>query len=77
MMMDSRQGGSVDEKRMNNNYVHSFLSRGDPDQIGMSNQGGGDRIRTGVQTYSSKAFYMLILFCYFGKQLETNNRLLP
>lgn len=23
---------------------------------------GGDRIRTGVQTYSSKAFYMLILF---------------
>ena len=24
--------------------------------------GGGDRIRTGVQTYPSKAFYMLILF---------------
>jgi hypothetical protein len=27
---------------------------------------GGDRIRTGVQTYSSKAFYMLILFWDFS-----------
>ena len=24
---------------------------------------GGDRSRTGVQTYSPKAFYMFILFC--------------
>ena len=40
-------------------------------------QGGGDRSRTGVQTYSSKAFYMFILFCYVGNQLETDNRLIP
>ena len=38
---------------------------------------GGDRNRTGVQTYSSKAFYMFILFCYVGNQLGTNNRLIP
>ncbi|GEM_PF-2751112 len=38
---------------------------------------GGDRNRTGVQTYSSKAFYMFILFYYVGNQLGTNNRLIP
>jgi len=32
--------------------------------------GGGDRIRTGVQTYSPKAFYMLISALFVGKQQE-------
>ena len=31
---------------------------------------GGDRIRTGVQTYSPKAFYMLIPELFVGKQQE-------
>lgn len=32
---------------------------------------GGDRTRTGVQTYSSKAFYMFISFCIVGGKLGT------
>ena len=32
--------------------------------------GGGDRIRTGVQTYSPKAFYMLILLLIVGNEQE-------
>lgn len=32
--------------------------------------GGGDRIRTGVQTYSPKAFYMLITALIVGKKQE-------
>ena len=38
---------------------------------------GGEENRTPVQTYSSKAFYMFILFCIVGKQLETGKRLPP
>ena len=34
--------------------------------------GGGDRIRTGVQTYSSKAFYMLICSLIVGKRQGNN-----
>ena len=33
---------------------------------------GGDRIRTGVQTYSPKAFYMFIPALVVGKQQETD-----
>jgi hypothetical protein len=33
-------------------------------------KGGGDRIRTGVQTYSPKAFYMLITALIVGKKQE-------
>jgi hypothetical protein len=33
---------------------------------------GGDRIRTGVQTYPSKAFYMFIPALIVGKQQETD-----
>ena len=33
---------------------------------------GGDRIRTGVQTYSSKAFYMLISLLFVGNEQEMN-----
>ncbi len=33
---------------------------------------GGDRIRTGVQTYSSKAFYMFISSLVVGGKQETN-----
>lgn len=43
----------------------------------MPEKSGGDRNRTGVQTYSPKAFYMFILFYYVGNQLGTNNRLTP
>ena len=45
---------------------------GDPDLIGMSKDCGGDRIRTGVQTYPSKAFYMFIPALIVGKQQETD-----
>jgi hypothetical protein len=34
--------------------------------------GGGDRIRTGVQTHSPKAFYMFIPALIVGKQQETD-----
>lgn len=34
--------------------------------------GGGDRIRTGVQTYPPKAFYMFIPALIVGKQQETD-----
>jgi hypothetical protein len=34
----------------------------------MAGKSGGDEIRTRVQTYSSKAFYMLILFWGFREQ---------
>ena len=34
--------------------------------------GGGDRIRTGVQTYSTKAFYMFISLLFVGSKQETN-----
>ena len=34
-------------------------------------KGGGDRIRTGVQTYPSKAFYMLISLLFVGDEQET------
>src|SRR6187200_1899159 len=43
----------------------------------VSKPGGGEENRTPVQTYSPKAFYMLILFYCVRKQLGTNNRLLP
>jgi len=33
---------------------------------------GGDRIRTGVQTWFSKAFYMLISELFVGKKPELN-----
>ena len=33
---------------------------------------GGDRIRTGVQTYSPKAFYMLISLLLVGDTQEMN-----
>jgi len=33
---------------------------------------GGDRIRTGVQTYSPKAFYMLISLLLVGNEPELN-----
>jgi len=38
---------------------------------------GGEGNRTPDQTYSSKAFYMFIQFCYVGNQLEKDNRLIP
>ena len=34
--------------------------------------GGGDRSRTGVQTYSPKAFYMFISALFVGKLQEQN-----
>jgi len=34
--------------------------------------GGGDRSRTGVQTYSPKAFYMFISSLFVGTEQETN-----
>jgi hypothetical protein len=43
----------------------------------MAGKSGGDENRTRVQTYSTKAFYMLILYLIVGKQLETGNRLPP
>ena len=45
--------------------------------FGEVGDGGGDESRTRVQTYSAKAFYMLILFCVFGNGLEPNNRPIP
>ncbi len=33
---------------------------------------GGDRSRTGVQTYSPKAFYMFISLLVVGNEQETN-----
>ena len=41
-----------------------------PTCITSNGLGGGDRIRTGVQTYSPKAFYMLIPVLFVGKQQE-------
>jgi hypothetical protein len=35
-------------------------------------EGGGDRARTGVQTYSSKAFYMLICSLIVGRTQGNN-----
>ena len=37
-----------------------------------SDPGGGDRSRTGVQTYSPKAFYMFISLLFVGDVPETN-----
>ena len=38
--------------------------------------GGGDRIRTGVQTYSPKAFYMFISLLIVGIEQEMNKPIL-
>ena len=40
-------------------------------------EGGGEESRTPVQTYSSKAFYMFILFYCVRDRLGTNNLSIP
>ncbi len=42
----------------------------------MAGGGGGDRTRTGVQTYSPKAFYMLILVLIVGTEQEQGEPIL-
>jgi len=38
---------------------------------------GGDRIRTGVQTHSTKAFYMFIPALIVGEQQEPDEPIIP
>lgn len=64
------KAGSICSRRLLNLNTDLKIDR-------YKNKSGAGGNRTRVQTYSSKAFYMLILFYYVGKQLETNNRLLP
>ena len=51
-----------------------FNFRSPTNKKALENQGikksGGDRIRTGVQTYPPKAFYMLITALIVGKKQE-------
>jgi hypothetical protein len=63
---------------LNDKFIKVRSSDGDkqkspPDLSGrLYSSCGGDRIRTGVQTYPSKAFYMFIPALIVGKQQETD-----